>query len=532
MKEKKLTNGSLALQEKELIVIEAAQKPEDSMLRVAAYARVSSDSSDQLNSFMAQTNYYATLIASKENWRMVDIYADEAISGTSAEKRPDFQRLLSDCRKGRIDRVLVKSISRFARNAKDCLETVRELKSIGVGVHFEEQNIDTTNMTGELLTAVFAAIAQKESESISGNMRWSYKRRMESGTYLPSAMPYGYVIRDHSITVDEPSAQIVRRIFRDYLAGISMNEIADQLNRENIPVRIGNPDRKWMHSAISYILSNERYIGDSLWQKTYATDTLPARQVRNRGEREKYYAEGTHPPIIEKEIFLAVQELRNRRGARITTERSENPLLHALFCGECGTVFHRKVCRGKIYWVCRNHFRSAQNCPLTQIPEEEIHAAFLRLYHKLRYHGETIFNQMIVDLQAIRDRRMLWRLDIVELNKRISDLNDQNRLLADLNRHGVVDSDIFISQSNELEAQLRAAKREKEKLIGGRDDDIIPKTRELLELLDTMPEYLHTFDGDIFGELVEKIIAVSNEALRFRLTNGLEITEHIERTVR
>ena len=139
---------------------------------------------------------------------------------------------------------------------------------------------------------------------------------------------------------------------------------------------------------------------------------------------------------------------------------------------------------------------------------------------------------MIADLQAIRDRRMLWRLDIVELKKRISDLNDQNRLLADLNRHGVVDSDIFISQSNELEAQLRAAKREKEKLIGGRDDDIIPKTRELLELLDTMPEYLHTFDGDIFGNIVEKIIAGSDNTLRFRLTNGLELTERIEKVVR
>lgn len=139
---------------------------------------------------------------------------------------------------------------------------------------------------------------------------------------------------------------------------------------------------------------------------------------------------------------------------------------------------------------------------------------------------------MIADLQVIRDRRMLWRLDIVELNKRISDLNDQNRLLADLNRHGVVDSDIFISQSNELEAQLRAAKREKEKLIGGRDDDIIPKTRELLELLDTMPEYLHAFDCDIFGDIVEKIIAGSDNTLRFRLTNGLELTERIEKVVR
>ena len=161
------TNGSLALEQNNVIVIEAVREAEAQKLRVAAYCRVSSASSDQMN-------YYTTLISSKSHWELVDLYADAGISGTSAEKRPDFQRLLSDCRKGRIDKVLVKSISRFARNTMDCLKTIRELKAIGVGVCFEEQNIDTSNMTGELLTAAFSAIAQKESESISQNIRWSY----------------------------------------------------------------------------------------------------------------------------------------------------------------------------------------------------------------------------------------------------------------------------------------------------------------------------------------------------------------------
>ena len=180
MNRRQQTDGSLALEQKKVIVIEAAQRPEAQKLRVAAYCRVSSDSSDQMNSFAAQLNYYTTLINSKDNWTMADIYADAGISGTSAEKRPDFQRLLSDCRRGRIDKILVKSISRFARNAVDCLKTIRALKAIGVGVCFEEQGIDTSEMTGELLTAMFSAIAQKESESISGNMRWSYQHRMKS----------------------------------------------------------------------------------------------------------------------------------------------------------------------------------------------------------------------------------------------------------------------------------------------------------------------------------------------------------------
>ena len=254
------TSGSLALEQKNVIVIEAAPRQEPEKLRVAAYCRVSSDSTDQLNSFMAQLNYYTTLIGSKENWTLADLYADEGITGTSAEKRPDFQRLLADCRRGRVDKVLVKSVSRFARNARDCLSTIRELKSIGVGVCFEEQHIDTSNMSGELLTAVSAAMAQRESQNISENMRWSYQARMKGGTFLPAAVPFGYVLRDRKIEIDEERAEIVRQIFRDYLAGQSMEEIASRLNREGVLVRIGKADRQWAHTAVSYILSNERYL--------------------------------------------------------------------------------------------------------------------------------------------------------------------------------------------------------------------------------------------------------------------------------
>ena len=179
MAEKQMTNGNTALQEKQsrVITIGADEKPKNIRLRVAAYIRVSSASEDQLNSFAAQNRYYTNLISGKENWSLVDIYADEGITGTSAEKREDFQRLLADCRRGLIDRVLVKSISRFARNTKECLEVIRELKNLGIGVCFEKENIDTSTMSGEMMTTLFASFAQAESESISGNMRWSYQRR-------------------------------------------------------------------------------------------------------------------------------------------------------------------------------------------------------------------------------------------------------------------------------------------------------------------------------------------------------------------
>ena len=190
MEEKHLTDGTTALAaQPRVIKIEAAEKPENARLRVAAYTRVSSDSDDQLNSFAAQNRYYAGLISGKAEWRMVDIYADEGITGTSAAKREDFQRMMADCRRGLIDQILVKSISRFARNTKDCLEAVRELKELGVNVRFERESIDTANVSSELITAIYAAFAQKESESISGNMRWSYQRRMEAGTFLPRPWP-------------------------------------------------------------------------------------------------------------------------------------------------------------------------------------------------------------------------------------------------------------------------------------------------------------------------------------------------------
>lgn len=527
------TEGSSALQERKIIVIEAAKKPETQKLRIAAYCRVSSDSSDQLNSFMAQTRYYTDLISSNGSWTMADIYADEGISGTSIEKRPEFQRLLADCRRGRVDRILVKSISRFARNTKECLKTIRSLKAIGVGVCFEEQNIDTSQMSGELLTAMFAAIAQKESESISENQRWSYQHRMQSGTFLPSSMPYGYVLRDRTIEIDEEQAEVVREIFSSYLAGMNMDEIAAQLNEAGVSVKSGKVKHRWRYTAISYILSNEKYIGDSLWQKTYSTDSFPVQRFKNNGEREQYYAAGTHPPIIDRATFQAVQELKSIRRKKIAPNtKLENPLAQNICCGACGTMFRKKICRGITYWECRNHSRGKGNCPITQIPEREIHAAFLRLCHKLKLHGEPILKELLANLQTIRERRLLWSEDIIELNKRICDLTDQDHTLSRMNQCGLVDPDIFISQSNELARQLIAAKQEKERLLAATGDDSIPKTMELLETMESMPEYLPQFDGEIFGDLVEKIIVESNESLRFILKNGLELTEKIERTVR
>lgn len=255
MAEKLMTNGSMALQEKQyrVITIESTEKPQNAKLRVAAYARVSSASDDQLNSFAAQNRHYSDLISSKENWRMVDIYADEGITGTSAEKREDFQRPLADCRRGLIDRVLVKSISRFARNTKECLETIRELKSLGIGVYFEKENIDTATMSGEMMTALFASFAQAESESISSNMRWSYQRRMQNGTFITCKAPFGYRLRNGALEIEESEAEIIRMIFARYLSGQSTADIAAEITKLGIPTRDGTP--YWQYTTIRIALT-------------------------------------------------------------------------------------------------------------------------------------------------------------------------------------------------------------------------------------------------------------------------------------
>lgn len=428
MEKKQLTDGSMALQEKQcrVITIEATEKQQDNKLRVAAYARVSSASDDQLNSFAAQNRHYADLISGKENWSMVDIYADEGITGTSAEKREDFQRLLADCHRGLIDRILVKSISRFARNT---------------------------------------------------------------------------------------------------------TEIASEITRLGIPTRDKIP--YWQHTTVCYVLQNEKYVGDSLLQKRYSTDTLPVKKKINHGNKDQYYIADSHPPIVDRLIFERAQALYQAKSSKIThSPREQYPFTMTILCGNCGTYFKRKMSKDITYWVCRKHDRQKDACVMEQIPESQIEEAVLRLYYNLKHHGEPILSQMITSLLTIRNRRMLWSLDVIELNKQISELSSQNQMLTTLKQQGLIDPDIFISQSNELTEQLRTAKLKKERLLASDGDNTIAQTQELMDILEAGPDFLDAFDAELFGELIDKIIVDSKEQLRFRLKNGLELTETIERTVR
>ena len=530
MSDKEKTNGSLAMAPR-VITIPAANQETARKLRVAAYTRVSSNSKDQEHSFAAQNAYFSKLITDNPDWELADIYADQGITGTSIDKRDDFLRMMEDCRKGRIDRILVKSSSRFARNTKESLAAVRELKSLNISVYFEEQNIDTAQVSGEVLIAMFAALAQRESEAISERVRWSYRVRMSKGRFSTCKAPYGYrLVKDH-LEIQEDEASIIRHIFDRYLAGVSMENIAKEITALGCPTRDGT--QYWQLTSIQYILQNEKYAGDSLSQKKYTTRSFPRQQKINHGERKQYLVIDSHPAIISREIFQKVQELLTQRSAAIHP-RSDVPHAFArkVVCGHCGTLCKRKNCGGSVNWACRRHDKSITACPNTQVPEEQMKNAFLHVYYNLKHYGTSILTQLISDLYAARTGSLLWSENIVEINKQISDIASQERLLAQLKQQGVVDPDIFISRSNQLAERLRELKLQKERILRSEEDHTIQQTQDLLDLLESGPDWLDDFDEQLFSDMVEKIVVVDNETLRFRLLNGLEVTEKIERTRR
>ena len=511
------------LEPKRSIIVD---KEKHRQLKVAAYCRVSTDSEEQLTSYTNQMKFYTEMISTKKEWEFVGIYADEGISGTKVKKRPQFKKMIDDCLAGKIDYIITKSVSRFARNTVECLDYIRLLKARGIGVIFEEQNIDTGTMNTEFMAALQASIAQTESESISGNMRWSYKHRMEKGLFITCKAPLGYRLIDGQLVIYEPEAELVRMIFQNYLSGFSREEIAAQITAMGIPTRDGK--ECWKASAITYILCNEKYAGDVRVQKKYTTETLPFKKKLNHGERDQYFMPDRVPAIIDRVIFDAVAELMKERRSKITTAlRVESIFSKRIRCGECGSVFTRAVCRGTVNWVCRTHRKDKHACSIMQIPEERIHAAFLRLYYKLKSNGETVLGQLLSDLKTVKEKKMLWSEDVIALNKRISELSDQNRMLAEMKKLGLVDSDIFIAKTNDLARQLAEAKQKRARIAGAAKDETISKTRELLESLEDMPEVLLTFDADIFEALVESITVENNQCLRFRLRNSLEIRETV-----
>lgn len=342
------------------------EKPK--LLNVAAYARVSSGKDAMLHSLSAQVSYYSEKIQSHPGWNYCGVYADEALTGTK-EDRENFQRLITDCKAGKIDMVITKSISRFARNTLTLLGTVRELKSLGVDIYFEEQNIHSMSGDGELMLTILASYAQEESRSASENQKWRIRKSYERGEVLQWRYQFGFKITKDSVEIDPKAAQIVKEIFERAIAGESFGSICRDLNRREIRTARGN---SWMPSRITEILTNEKYIGDSMMQKEYVNNHIEKKRMRNKGELPKYYAEGTHDAIIDKETFQRAQEVvkavKKKQG--ISKPRKEYVFTSKIKCCNCGENFKRVTVRGKIYWNCRTfQDKGKEACPAKRIPD-------------------------------------------------------------------------------------------------------------------------------------------------------------------
>ena len=291
----------------ECIKVDAPAKP--NIKKVAAYCRVSSGKDAMLHSLSTQVSYYSGLIQNHADWSYCGVYSDEAITGTKSD-RPGFQRMLKDCEAGKIDLILTKSISRFSRNTVTFLQTIRKLKSIGIDVFFEEQNIHSIDGSGELMTTILSSFAQEESHSVSQNMKWRIKKNFEEGIPWNNAL-LGYRLKGDRYELIPEEADTVRRIFREYLSGFGKTKIANGLTADGIPTRFGGP---WHPNTVGKILRNETYTGNLLLQKTFIEDHITKKKRINNGERPKYLVESSHEAIIPPETFEAVQKELQKRS--------------------------------------------------------------------------------------------------------------------------------------------------------------------------------------------------------------------------
>lgn len=368
--------------------IKSEDKPK---LRVAAYCRVSTDSDEQATSYDTQVEHYTIFIQKNLEWDFAGIYADDGISGTNTKKREDFNRMVEDCNSGKIDMIITKSISRFARNTLDCLRYIRELKDKNIPVFFEKENINTMDSKGEVLLTIMASLAQQESQSLSQNVKLGFQFRYQNGEMTVNHNRFmGYTKdEDGNLVVDEAEAVVIRRIYREYLEGKSLIQIGRGLEADGILTGAGK--ERWCPETIKKMLSNEKYIGDALLQKTYTVDFLTKKRVKNEGIVPQYYVENSHQGIIPKDLFMQVQEEMIRRanmkaGKKKRVYSSKYALSSLVFCPKCGDIYRRVSWnnRGKhsIVWRCCTRVQGGPNaCDAETIMEEDLQMATVAAFN-------------------------------------------------------------------------------------------------------------------------------------------------------
>lgn len=501
---------------------DSAEKP--SVIRYAPYCRVSSDSSDQEQSFAAQVKYYAEAIGKMENAELADIYADEAVSGRGTNKREDFNRLLDDCRKGKIDWVITKSVSRFARNTVDCLAAVRLLSACGVSILFEKEGIDTADMSSEVLLAMSGTQAQDESISHGNNMRWSYETRMKAGEFLGCSPAYGYtMLNSAEHIINEKEARIVVMIKDLYLSGTGKQKIANRLNS----LGISNRGRAWTPFAVSYILNNERYTGDALLQKSMTTAEWPPCKIKNDGSRPQYYVENAIPAIFTKadrEAILALQASRQNPN----TQSGGHALSKMLICPECGHPYRRVKTKNEFVWCCAYRTSGRTQCANYTLPEADVCKAFLRCINTLYKSRDEILLPLISRIESLQSNRNGTETKIYTIDREIAKLSKQSLVISDLLSQGILDAADFTMQSSELANTISGLRTKQRELLNmNKTDDMLTEMRRLNEQLEDMEAEMTEYDDDIVRSVIDRATVISDTEIKIRLHGGLELTEQL-----
>ena len=516
--------------------------------RVAAYARVSTSSEEQLTSYEAQVKHYTEYIKSKEasdNWQFVDVYTDKGITGVSTKKREGFNRMIQDALAGKIDLIITKSVSRFARNTVDTLTAIRKLKEYGVEVYFEEQNIYTLDGKGEVLLTIMSSIAQEESRNISENVTWGMRKRFADGKVT---MPYGQFMgyrrgKDGTPEIVEVEADIVRTIFRRFLEGATPAMIARELNLAGVPcpsrksllseneaeiAKARKKTSRWGTSTVENILANEKYKGDAILQKTYCTDYLLKTFVVNDGSVvPKYYAQNSHPAIVSPEVFdLAQQELAWRRSLN-GRYSGRSCFASRVVCGDCGAFYGSKVWHStdeyrRTIWRCNNKYTGETKCTTPHVTQETLEKAFVQVMQQVLSQKDSI-------LTACREA-LDEAFDTTELDKAATRLQDQAlgmaervRQLVEENARVQRDQDEFKEDYEVLLAE-HARLSEKIQLIAEQKKDMAERRQRIelfLHMLEEQKEYLG-FEPGTFVALVDKVIIQHDGRMEFCFRNGMK----------
>jgi DNA invertase Pin-like site-specific DNA recombinase len=502
--------------------------------RVCAYCRVSTDSREQQNSFSVQLAYYKSLIENYEEWQFAGIYADEARSGTKLQKRDDFLRMMKDCEDGKIDMIITKSVTRFARNTVDSIEAIRRLKQLGVSVYFEKEHIDSLAEKSELMLTILSSLAQGEAESVSTNNKWAAIKRFQDGTFILGTPAYGYTKDENGdLVIQEEEAAVVRRIFREYLNGKGTYAIAKDLSEEGLhTIRSAE---KWNDGVIKEMLLNPIYTGKLLHQKTMTTEVLPFKRQRNKGQLPQYLIEDNHEAIISYEQAEAVKEIFEYRRKQMGVDdlekyQSRYAFSSKILCGECGSLFRRqKIYIGKPYektqWCCRQHIFDSTKCSQKAVREDDVQWAFTLMWNKLVSNYTEILTPLLEMLKKLRIDEQQEK-EIGECSNRIMELTEQGHILSRLVSKGYIDHAVFIERQNTLAIELAAAKKKRSQLLDNNGfDREIAGTEQLIELIRNNPHVIEEYREDLFLQAIDKVIIQKNGHITFRLINRLELSE-------